>query len=137
MSHLRFGSLERENPHYDSLSDFFFSGNLIEVRIPWGLINVTDPSSKTVLWQDREGMVRRTDGVRALAVSCKPRKGQLLAMRTGMKHNATDHFPKRFTDPDDVMLYSWENWDTPVYHSYLKESYFKFKQTLSDIPENI
>jgi len=135
MSALRFGSLDRKNPYYDSLSDFFVTDNIIELRIPWGLINFTDPSSKTVLWQDKEGMVKKTNGVKIVAVSYKPEKGRLLAERTGMQYNVTDHLPQRLVMPKDVKAYSWQGWDTPVYHSYLKESYFKYKEVLSEIAE--
>jgi len=137
MSNLRFGSLERENPDCDSLADFHVSGNIIELRIPWGLINFTDPSSRTVLWKDANGMTRKTDGIRLLAVSYKPREGTVCAMATGMKHNVTDHLPRQIETAEHMKVYSWDTWETPIYHLYLKESYYAFKQVLADIPETI
>jgi hypothetical protein len=36
---------------------------------------------------------------------------------------------------ENVTLYSWDPWDTPVYHMYLKKSYYLYKEALSGIPE--
>jgi hypothetical protein len=135
MSALRYGSLEKERPHYDSLSDFFCTGNLMELRIPWGLINFTDPSSKTVLWKDANGMTRKTDGIKIVAASYKPKAGSLRAERTRAKHNATDHLPTKLIFPEDVRTYSWETWDMPVYHSYLKEDCATYSKVLAEIAE--
>lgn len=38
------------------------SGDLLEVRIPWMLLNVTDPSSRTILQGSEEGRAVRDDG---------------------------------------------------------------------------
>ena len=134
MSNLRFGSLDNKNPDHTSLADFFFSGNSIEMRIPWGLINFTDPSSKTVLWMDKAGRTRRTEGVRVLAVSYKPEEGRLYAKSTGLKNNITDCLPERL-HPENIKTYSWPDWEVPIYHTYLKESCSLFKNILSRIPE--
>jgi hypothetical protein len=136
MSRLRFGSLDRANISYDSLADFFTVDNVIELRIPWGLINFTDPSSKAVLWLDEmEGTrTRNTDGIRILAVSYKPAEGCLLAKATGLKTNITDSLPERLA-PETVQTYSWNSWQTPVYHMYLKESFSTYRDTLAKIPE--
>ena len=42
MSALRHGSLNPKDPEYNSLADFHVAGNLIELRIPWGLLMVTN-----------------------------------------------------------------------------------------------
>ncbi len=134
MSPLRFGSLERDIPYYDSLADFFFADNKVELRIPWGLINFTDPSSKMVLWMDKKSRTMKTDGIRTLAVSYKPLKNQVYAETTGRSSNITDSLPQSLS-PSHIVNYSWSEWSTPVYHTYLKESYHKYKEFLSQIPE--
>jgi hypothetical protein len=134
MSHLQFGSLERNSPHYNSLADFFFTDNMIELRIPWGLINFTDPSSKMVLWRDKNGQAIKTDGIRIIALSYKPVKNQLYAENTSLMSNITDSFPQSLS-AGNIPTYSWNDWITPVYHTYLKGSYYKYKEYLSQIPE--
>lgn len=133
MSRLRFGSLDKKSPDYHSLADFFFRGNQVELRIPWGLINVTDPSSKTVLWVDGDSMTRKTAGIRMLAVSYKPEEGRLVAQGTGRASNQTDSLPAELASAH-IKTHSWKRWDTPIYHSYLKESYYHYQKILKAIP---
>ena len=52
-----------------SLADWYVDrqAGLVEVRLPWGVLNVTDPSSRTVLTAIREGgvvLTGPTDGFR-------------------------------------------------------------------------
>ena len=134
MSRLRFGTLDAKSPDYHSLADFFFRDRTIELRIPWGLINITDPSSKRVLWKDRNGTTRRTKGIRVLAVSYKPDDAGVTARRTGMLQNHADCLPAELT-ASTIRSYSWEGWETPLYHTFLKESYFRYQKILKRIPE--
>lgn len=134
MSRLRFGSLDVKSRDYHSLADFFAHDNKIELRIPWGLINITDPSSKTVLWMDGDGMTRKTAGIGILALSYKPEEGQLVARRTGRALHHTDSLPTELA-PAHLKAYSWEGWDTPIFHVYLKESYYSYQKILQSIPE--
>ncbi len=134
MSNLTFGSLDPQNPRCNSLSDFFVHGNMIELRIPWGLINVTDPSSRRVLWMDDEGTTRKIRGITILAASYKPEPGFLYAADTGRTHNITDSLPGSMTRKD-VRSYTWDEYQTPVFHTYLKESYHRYKKILFKIPE--
>ncbi len=134
MSALRHGSLERGHAEYDTLADFFSSGNTIELRIPWGLIQVADPSSKAIVWLDKKNQTRTTEGIRVLAVSYKPEAGALRARKTGMASNITDCLPER-VESTIPATYTWDGWNIPVYHTYVKESYYRFQQALADIPE--
>jgi hypothetical protein len=132
-SRLRFGTLEPDKKEYHSLADFFFSGNAIELRIPWGLVNVTDPSSKNVLWKEQGALVKKTTGIRVVALSYKPGDG-LSAAPTGASAAHTDCFPSAWTE-DRVKRYVWHDWNTPVYHTYVKESYHSYGRVLAGIPE--
>jgi tetratricopeptide (TPR) repeat protein len=134
MSRLQFGSLEAHHADYNSLADFHYSGTTIELRIPWGLINVTDPSSKTVLWMDKAGETKSSSGISLVAVSYKPEDNGIIAQRTGNVSHHTSTLPAKF-DAGHVKTYTWEGWDTPIYHSYLKESYYRYQKILHAIPE--
>jgi len=134
MSDLRHGSLDRRNPAWTSLADFYVSGRTIELRIPWNLLNVTDPSSRTVLWREGRESTRRIDGIRCLAVSYKPEAGALSAARTGRETNLADALPGHL-ERREVRPYVWEGWDCPVYHSYPKESFRFYREALARIPE--
>ena len=136
MSNLRFGSLEQGSPRFDSLADFHVTGSIIEIRIPWGLVNFTDPGSRTVLWQDGKGKTRITDGIRCVAVSFKPEEGFLYARDTGLGDNATDTLPASLV-PENIRKFSWDGWNVPLYHTYLKQSYHLFRKTLAGMPDEI
>ncbi len=135
MSRLRFGSLDTRHPDYHSLADFFYVGSSIELRIPWGLMNITDPSSKTVLWRDKDDKTRTTNGIRLLAVSYRPEDDGIAARKTGGPSNHTCSLPTELTAAR-IKTYSWDGWDTPVYHTYLKESYYSYQKVLRSIPED-
>lgn len=134
VSRLRFGCLEPGEAAYNSLADFFFRENAIELRIPWNLINFTDPSSSSVLWKEKDGSVKRTPGVRVLAVSYKPDRDSLTASGTGRTADHTDSLPADLRE-DQVKRYSWRDWNTPIYHTYLKESYHQYRRILAELPE--
>jgi len=136
ISNLRFGSLDRQSPYRESIADFFVKDNLLELRIPWSIAGFTDPASKLVLWQDGDELVRKTDGIRIIVVSYKPEKHSLLAVNTALPHNITDCLPEKF-ELGDVKTYSWKEWQTPVYHFYLKESYYIYKNALLNISDKM
>jgi len=137
MSPLRFGSLDRKSPDYHTLADFYVKGNVIELRIPWGLIYISDPSSRSYLTYDEKGDIvsGKTEGIGLLALSYKPdRSGRFSAMKTGGRHNATDILP---ADLSAIKTYRWEEWDFPAYHTYLKDSYYIYRDSLWRVPELI
>lgn len=45
---LRYGSADPESPAYDSLADFMFTENGVEIRIPWQLLNFATPSDMQI-----------------------------------------------------------------------------------------
>ncbi len=45
---LRCGNANPESPDYDSLADFCFTEDGVEVRIPWQLLNFSDPSEMRI-----------------------------------------------------------------------------------------
>lgn len=136
MGNLRKGSLDASRADFHSLSDFQVEGNRIELRIPWCLLNFTDPSSRAVLWRHGREKSRVTEGIRAVAFTVRPRgDGTAAAARTGGRTNATDSLPGRLAG-ENVKLYSWPKWDTPVYHTFLKRSYAVYRDVLSALPDS-
>lgn len=132
-SPLRRGSLDPGSPVYDTLADWIESpdGGFIEARIAWGLLNVTDPSSRQVVHEDSErtGLVatRATDGFRFHLLSLKGEGGALTVV---------DRFPRAARPSlSDFPVYRWSGWEEPRYHLALKDSYGILKEALKAIPE--
>ena len=87
-----------------TLADWYWdrTAGIVEVRLPWGLLNVTDPSSRTVLARVRDPgpfETEVTDGFRFVVMS----QGVQLT-------------PNR--------PYVWATWETPVWHERLKPAYY-------------
>ncbi len=93
-----------------SLADWFVdrAAGLVEVRVPWGLLNVTDPSSRTVLTAIRERNVVRTsptDGFRFVVAGLSRSDNRVIAwLPAGAK-------------------YTWPTWEEPEWHERLKPAY--------------
>ncbi len=132
MSALRHGSLNPKDPEYNSLADFHVAGNLIELRIPWGLLMVTDPSSRTVYWKQGGKLTCQTEGFRFLAFSLKPEGRGFMAAATGKSHNATDILP-RVMERHVIRTYAWKEWNVPLYHFYEKRSLTIYKNYLAEL----
>nr|AYQ75563.1 hypothetical protein EAV92_08860 [Cohnella candidum] len=100
---LRFGNGDPNGADYDSLADIAVRGGTMEVRIPWQLLNVKDPSTRLVmadLWKEGLEGSRKTDGFRLAVVD----GNEVPAERK-------------------PVLYRWDTWEQPRYHERLKTSY--------------
>ncbi len=98
-----------------SLADWFVdrAAGLVQVRVPWGLLNVTDPSSRTVLTAIHEGGVIRTgptDGFRFVVAGLARSNNQVIAW-----------LPAGET-------YTWPTWEEPQWHERLKPAYAALQQ---------
>lgn len=77
---LRYGSLDPRAPDFDTRADVNIAEHegLIELRLPWGLLNFADPSSGRVLHQPSPAAelgTRETEGVRIYACAGDPGAG--------------------------------------------------------------
>ncbi len=111
---LKFGNGDPASPDYDSLADVAVKGRTIELRVPWQLLNVRDPSTRTVmgdLWQHGMSASAATDGLRIAVVAGKRDADAIPAPVDGLLRK------------QDMNVYRWETWDFPKYHERLKSSY--------------
>lgn len=79
-------------------------GNALEVRIPWNLINVTDPSSRHVVGEERS----RPDGV----VGTRQVEGIRIIAAAQSVHGDWRSWPET-RRRNDVATFSWPTWDAP------------------------
>lgn len=96
-------------------SNWYFNEkeDVIEIRIPWHLLNVSDPSSRNVL-DDKEGTGDiesiETDGF------------HIYSYITDKKNENVIQIPESSSE-----FYSWDKWEKPQYSSRFKKTYFMFK----------
>ena len=120
---LKHGNSNPKSPDFDSLADFNINSkqNVIEVRVPWALLNVADPSSRKVigdLYANDTFAINATE-INGLQVELQKVEVTSEAQRSNTDHNNTEH--------NNVVSisgsYSWQKWDRPTYHERLKVSY--------------
>lgn len=100
-----------EHEEYNSLTDFAVKDGIVEIALPWQLLNVMDPSTKQIM-----GDLYQNDGIEAVSVENIYLGAALVK--------------KGFTEPNKIILepYSWEPWELPTYHERLKPSYYLLKE---------
>lgn len=116
---LRFG---RTAEH--SLADWWVdaTAGMLQVRIPWGLLNVGDPSSRQVLTDAAvDGLppmvrpIETTEGIRAAVVVWSP--------GPTVRWTLPARSPEGTLRFDGIAPWAWPTWETPEWHTYLKPVY--------------
>ncbi|MBK5241556.1 family 2 glycosyl transferase [Clostridium sp.] len=105
---LQFGNGNPESSDYNSLADFTIKGNIVEIRIPWQLLNVMDPSTKMIMDD------LHIDGI-------KPVKIQGISAGVGVLED------KISINKLKMNMYNLKEWEIPIYHERLKASYYILK----------
>ncbi|MZQ75377.1 MAG: family 2 glycosyl transferase [Peptoclostridium sp.] len=107
---LAYGDANPKHESFNSLADFCEKNGNVEIRIPWQLLNVMDPSTKAImgdLYENEGFKPQKTEGFN---IGCGVVKGGKAIAEIGMD------------------FYSWDAWEQPTYHERLKPSYYILKQ---------
>ena len=132
---LLFGNGNPESEEYNSLSDFCYDeqNNTIEIRIPWALLNFKDPSTKEIMGDIWNGGIEGSEiiqGFNVSVVTYKPDENSN-AINGNEDMNIADSLPKPEKDilkSQQTYFYTWENWELPITHERLKQSYYIMKE---------
>ncbi len=107
-----------------------------EARIPWGLLNVTDPSARRVI-DDPE---RKASGPVGTAIT--PGFRLVFAAFTADKPLGEGGGTLRLTLPatehDSIPmppLFTWPTWEQPTFHRFRKQSFAIYQKALADTPD--
>jgi len=133
---LRYGVGNPDHPDHDSLVDVHVAPgeNVVEMRLPWLLLNVSDPSSRYRL-ADLEGgdptTDRTFDAISVAAATYAP-DGDGNAREVGGPTNLTHAVPG--VDGGELATdeYSWDTWTEPDYRERRKESYDLVRETFEE-----
>ena len=112
---LKYGNANPNHKDYNSLSDIFEKDGKIEMRIPWQMLNVMDPSTKSVMAD-----VNRTKHF-------YPRIVDGFHFGAGIIKEGHDN------ETIDMYPYSWDIWEKPTFHERLKPSYYMVKDAFKRI----
>ena len=111
---LEFGNGNPSSKEFNSLTDFNINGDEIEIRIPWQLLNVMDPSSKMSMNDFyKEGI--KPISMRGIYI------GGILLKEDKVMENISSK------------KYDWNKWDIPSYHERLKPSYYILQKAFKEI----
>ena len=116
-----------------TLADWYANeaGGVIEMRIPWGMLQVTDPSSRSVLFGTSDGKHAAsgvTDGFRFVVESYDPTRPAV----------AGDRLPRGTTAGSfgNPTTWTWPTWEEPQWHSEIKPLFAAMQQAFGGIPEH-
>lgn len=112
---LIYGNGNPKSNDYNSLADFIINGDDIEIRIPWLMLNISNPAQRLIIDDfNVEKEIKHTsiDNISA---------GIYLVEKNGSIDNAI------------MKSYKWNKWDMPTYHERLKDSYYIIKEAFNDI----
>lgn len=119
------GRLRLGRSQENSLADWWMdtAAGMLQVRIPWGLLNVADPSSRQVLTDAAAAAgqipetraTETTDGIRAAVVVWSP--------GPTIRWSLPARSPEGVLRFDSVAPWAWPTWETPDWHTYLKPVY--------------
>lgn len=109
------GDANPEHKDYNSLADYAVNKDKVEIRIPWQLLNVMDPSTKMIMDDFNEKNKISSLKIEGLYI------GGILT-----KNNVV-------TETSNMEVYNWNEWDIPTYHERLKPSYDILKKAFKSI----
>lgn len=114
---LRYGNGNPKAQEYKSLSDFYFKNGKLEIRIPWQLLNVMDPSGKQQISDFRKTQVISPQAYQSFDFGFAYRMGtESLKITLGGS-------------------YEYNGWNTPTWHERLKPAYYELQNYFKKFTE--
>lgn len=114
---LVFGNGNPNSNEYNSLADFYITKDVLEIRIPYQLLNIMDPSSKKVMDDFYEDDIKPMDFK------------NIYIGANGVSDKSNIKL--------EIQPYTWANWDIPIYHERLKQSYYILQEAMQEIGEEL
>lgn len=114
----------------NSLADWYADSltGVIEIRIPWGMLNVLDPSSRLVLRGTKKGDVAGvvTDGFRFVIQSYDPAQPSESGDRLP-RGSSREFFGRPST-------WTWPTWEEPRWYAEVKPQFETMRRAFGEIP---
>ena len=115
---LKYGNANPDAEDYLSLTDFCYGDGGVEIRIPWQLLNVMDPSSKQQMSDFREDQVFTPQPYDSFSFGLGVAKKK---EKVNISFNGS---------------YSYQEWNMPTWHERMKPSYYELQKYLTQYRSN-
>ncbi len=130
------GRLRRARAADHSLADWWFDeeAGMVQLRLPWGLLNVSDPSDRRVVSEsDPEQAAGRRPGApasRLVGIETAGFHVGVVALRAGPDIAWTIPALDEYGNwpAAHFRLWTWSKWEEPRWYEYLKPSYFSLQR---------
>ncbi|WP_270180795.1 hypothetical protein [Alkalihalobacillus sp. CinArs1] len=123
---LTYGNGDPEDKKYNSVSDFIMKDNRIEIRLPWALFNVKDPSKKEIFGDIFEKGLKSSRVSEGFEIGVVTYEGEV--ENEGLKIQTISQTEPKLDDEtltvSEFAQFEWDEWDEPTYHERLKQSYY-------------
>ncbi len=137
---LSYGDFRFESKKYNSLAHYFVddqTGSIV-FRLPWALLNVSDPSSRRVLYDSRENLPAGPaelwlySGIDSIGT--RKTKGFKFYIAAIRNEKIVDLGPRgKGGFKPDTERFFWKSWDEPVFEERLKKSYPIIRKLFSEV----
>ncbi|AYC28831.1 hypothetical protein [Paenisporosarcina cavernae] len=119
------GNGDPESPTYNSLADYEMKDGVLELRIPWLLLQFRDPSRKEVIGDLVKNGVESSKVIDQIGIGL---------MVTDSTTNTLQAIPAISRGKvTQLPTYTWDNWDIPASTERLKKSYYIMQKTFGDV----
>jgi hypothetical protein len=126
------GALRYGKEASSTLADWFLDekAGLLQIRIPWDLLNVTDPSTRTLLFD------RKTEGAFGTATAEDFHVGVLVYRKgeTSVPIEALPALRVGWWRISDFQGWRWKSWTKPAWHGRLKPVYDSLRALWREVP---
>jgi len=132
---LRYGNPNPSAQDYDSLSEWYADAkrNLILVRIPWGKLVLTDPSSRQAFFgYDAEAHVRSIL-TPAIELSVYELANATTADKLSSARLVASYPPASGGVVQNVQRVGWKDWQAVAADPYVKKSYYAIQKEFSAV----
>ncbi len=122
---LVYGTNNYDSLQYNSLADYYYKDDIMEIRIPWLMLNFRDPSRKEIegdFWKNDGHVSMNVEGI-WLGLSDLEKADENTA-------NKTLSEGKHITAMKE---YRWENWDIYPYFERLRKSYYILQEQYKNL----
>jgi tetratricopeptide (TPR) repeat protein len=138
------GGLRPGAADYNPLAEWHadVAANTVDLRLPWGLLGVTDPPALRVFagWDELgRALFTDTTGFMFVAFSYRPQEVLSSFPIMEQRHPVADSLPSLPGAPSMLAAalrqFRWQRWDSPQYSLRAKESYAILRKGLLELPE--